>query len=91
MDGSLELGRVIASARVFKYMSENEYFNTFVGFCITLYISGNWGVVEHIGDHVIASYPVPMDLRDQVDGEERLWIMTDWDRSETTLMFPDEY
>lgn len=102
MNGLFELGRVIATARVFKYTNENEFFNTFVGFCLTLYIAGNWGVLDREdwqqndlavrdGERILASYPIPFDLRDQVEGEEKIWIITERDRSVTTILFPDEY
>ena len=88
--------RVIASTKVFKYTNENEYFNMFIGFCLTLYISGNRGVLDQESwdendMRIYGSYPIPKDLRDQVDGEDRVWIITEVDQSVTTLIFPDEY
>lgn len=88
--------KVIASTKVFKYTNENEYFNMFIGFCLTLYISGNRGVLDQESwdendMRIHGSYPIPKDLRDQVDGEDRVWIITEIDQSVTTLIFPDEY
>ena len=34
------------------------------------------------GDRILSSYPV---------GNGRVWIITEWDRSATTLLLPDEY
>ncbi len=56
--------------------------------------SGDWGTlppedaalndysVTHEG-RVLSSYPL--------NGSERLWIITEWDRSVTTLLLPSEY
>lgn len=36
------------------------------------------------GDRVLSSYLLPPD-------NTKLWIITEWDRSVTTLLLPDEY
>lgn len=97
-----DLGNVVATRQLHDYLSENEYFNTFVGYCLTLYVAGNWGVLPLEdwqqndaavvnGERILASYPIPADLREAVGGEDRIWIITEWDRSVTTILFPDEY
>ena len=57
------------------------------------HISGDWGqldpedvgvnnaAVQH-GDRILSAYPV---------GEETVWIITEWDRSVTTLLLPSDY
>ncbi len=55
---------------------------------------GNWGSVppddaeantESVvaGNRILSSYPL--------SSTEKLWIITEWDRSVTTLLLPDEY
>lgn len=34
------------------------------------------------GNRILSSYPI---------GNERVWIITEWDRSVTTLLLPEEY
>jgi hypothetical protein len=34
-------------------------------------------------DRILSSYPI--------DGDDRVWIITEWDRSVTTLLLPCEY
>lgn len=59
------------------------------------HLTGDWGdlgpedqeandraVAE--GNRILSSYQMP-------EGEARLWILTEWDRSVTTLLTPDEY
>lgn len=61
--------------------------------CFKRHISGDWGNVDdhdkHVNDHalnngerLLSSYVLP---------EGKLWIITEADRSVTTLLLPDEY
>ena len=58
------------------------------------HLSGDWGDLcdedRHLndaalksGDRLLSSYQVASDLK--------LWIITEWDRSVTTLLLPEEY
>lgn len=42
----------------------------------------NRAAIEHADGRILSSYPV---------GDDRVWIITEWDRSLTTLLLPDEY
>lgn len=97
-----ELGNIVATARLHDYMSENNFFNMFVGYCLSLYATGNWGKLDpedwalndesvKTGERILASYPIPYELQKELEGEEKIWIITEWDRSVTTILFPDEY
>lgn len=58
------------------------------------HLSGDWGELSaedrrsnddalKSGDRLLSAYQVAPDLK--------LWIITEWDRSLTTLLLPDEY
>lgn len=58
------------------------------------HLSGDWGAVPiedaQLNDQalqsdgrVLSSYPL--------DGKTRIWVVTEWDRSVTTLLLPEEY
>lgn len=58
------------------------------------HVRGDWGSLDpedaaanHAavsgGDRILSSYPI--------DGDDRVWIITEWDRSVTTLLLPCEY
>lgn len=60
---------------------------------IEKHIRGDWGIVPpedaaanndavNQGSRILSSYSV---------GGDRVWIITEWDRSSTTLLLPDEY
>ena len=56
--------------------------------------SGDWGSVPP-EDAALNDYSVTHEGRllssYRLNDSERLWIITEWDRSVTTLLLPDEY
>ena len=97
---TFELGQVVATRAVWELMTENEAFHTFVSGCLSRYIlydlgdtckedweSNNLAVKN--GERVLAVYNIPLDIESGL--EEHLWIITEWDRSATTLLFPSDY
>jgi hypothetical protein len=61
---------------------------------LQLHVSGNWGSVDpedakandaavHNGERILSSYRI---------GEyTRVWVITEWNRSVTTILLPSEY
>ncbi len=88
--GPLPLGRVVATPgalRLLRDAGEDPF-----GY-LTRHASGDWGELDahdrrenqrslKNGWRVLSSYPV---------GEGRVWIITEADRSITTILLPDEY
>ena len=64
--------------------------------CLKRHLSGDWGELcaedRALNDEALrtgearlfSSYPLP-------DGSGALWVITEWDRSVTTLLLPSEY
>ena len=84
------LGRVVATPGALKLLEE-----TGEDPCLLLarHHSGNWGELDSHGRRenelslkhgwrILSSYPV---------GDEKVWIMTETDRSYTTILLPNEY
>jgi hypothetical protein len=90
MRAPLPLGRVVATPGALKLLGKSgrhpfEY--------LARHATGDWGDLcafdrrqnesaLHEGLRVFSSYPV---------GEERIWIITEADRSVTTFLLPEEY
>ena len=90
MRAPLPLGRVVATPGALKLLTEArahpfDY--------LARHATGDWGelcafdrrqneIALREGLRVLSSYPV---------GEERIWIITEADRSVTTLLLPGEY
>ena len=88
--GPLPLGRVLATPgalQLLRYAGEDPF-----GY-LARHASGDWGELdaqdrrenEHSLKHgwrVLSSYPL---------GEGRVWVITEADRSYTTILLPEEY
>lgn len=88
--GPLPLGRVVATPGALKLLTEAG--EDPLGFLARHY-SGDWGELDahdrrenerslKHGWRVLSSYPV---------GEKTIWIITEADRSVTTILLPEEY
>ena len=67
---------------------------------LACHVHGDWGVSSDAeqndaavkyGDRIISAYPINPDLPCKEVGENTVWIITEWDRSATTLLLPSEY
>ena len=90
MMGHLPLGKVVATPAAIRLLSEVGA-NAFD--YLARHVTGDWGelcafdrrqneIALREGYRVLSSYPV---------GEKRVWIITEADRSVTTILLPEEY
>lgn len=98
---AFDFGKLIATKRVWELIDTDERFNRFVGGCLSRFAANDWGdvefedwvhndeAVEFGEERLIGVYRLP-DYAD-IEGEDKLWIITEWDRSATTILFPGEY
>lgn len=93
--GKFEFGTLCITATVFSRMDEDKKFSGFVNDSLNRYKTCDWGEIskedkvlndEAItnGDRIFATYIYPAD-------GTKIWIITEADRSATTVLFPDEY
>lgn len=92
MNPKFELGCVVMTRGVADWVEQNPpYRNLFP--LLDKHIQGNWGEIDEedkqtnnealeLGNRILSAYTL--------DGE-KLWIITEWDRSVTTVLFPSEY
>lgn len=88
------LGRLVATFGVGDRMKDDTSFNMFVSVSLQRYEACDWGTlsdedkaqndhaVEHDG-RIMGQY--------ECAGQPKIWIITEWDRSVTTILFPEEY
>lgn len=86
-------GQVVLTVGVFALLKSNVFDLMDVTDCLFRHIGGDWGnvpaedarenelAVEH-GLRILSSYEL---------NEVRIWIITEWDRSVTTILLPEEY
>lgn len=91
------LGMLCATAGVAEQTRQDREFHAFVWQCLSRYREGDWGDMTSsdkcanddavaCGDaRILASYKRPDHPT------QNIWIITEADRSATTVLFPDEY
>ena len=92
-----ELGKVCVTCGVNSLMADDKEFSKFLHRCFTRFVACDWGemcdtdkqqneeALTHNDNRLFAAY-------EHADHPEwRLWIITEWDHSVTTALFPSEY
>ena len=92
-----QLGRLCASRAVAATMEEQSSFDAFVWQAVARYLRCDWGEMsasdKRANDEAVSSGDARiLASYDNLDHPERkIWIITEADRSCTTIIFPDEY
>lgn len=87
------LGQVVVTRGVNNLIAEDNRFAKHVENSFKRYATGDWGEMceddkamndeaVNSGDRIFAAYE---------SGDYKIWIITEWDRSVTTILFPSEY
>lgn len=90
-----ELGQTVTTRGVAGKIENDPKFEIFIRESFKAYAVGDWGMLDEEdkqsndealknGGMILAAYIYP------VDGT-KIWIITEWDRSATTILFPEEY
>lgn len=88
-----ETGKIYMTAGISESMEQSQAFADFVARSLKRYIFGDWGELEkddanlndeavESGDRILAAYK---------QGNVKIWIITESDRSCTTILYPEEY
>jgi len=89
----LALGRRVATINVDAWMAEAPSRRAGVAECLIRHASGDWGCVcpedAELNDEALVREERILSAY-KVDGR-KLWVITEWDRSITTVLFPEEY
>lgn len=96
----IQLGRVLATRGIDQEMNETEGFMEFCNRCLTRHYYMDWGDLPEedkrhnnmalkTGERLLSAYSIPKDLC--IGYADKIWIITEADRSATTILFPHEY
>lgn len=96
-------GRIVVTRGVHEKMEHDIVFKKmFVPASLGRHLCGDWGNLDpedaalnddalKNGDgRLFSSYKIPDRLLDGIT-DDKIWIITEWDRSTTTILFPSEY
>lgn len=89
----MEYGGIVATRGIAEKMEASAAFCTEIQRALSRYIENDWGEIceedkaandmaVRTGERVLAAYQT---------SEGKIYIITEWDRSQTTILFPDEY
>ena len=89
-----EIGRLVATRGVHTRMVEDLSFMEFVGRSLGRHMDGDWGEIcqedEGINEEALIVGNRVMSVYSHVDNT-KVWVITEADRSATTVLFPEEY
>jgi hypothetical protein len=91
---TLKAGQLVMTRGVNDLVADDEEFARHVHLSIRRHLAGDWG---DVGDEDRAANESALREGErlfsvyQKEGVPRIWIITEWDRSYTTILFPEEY
>lgn len=91
-----KLGRLMATKGVADKIRESKPFKFFVQQSLSLYTKGDWGVLSK-SDRKLNDRAVEdgegriMGIYIYPPNKTKIWVITESDRSVTTVLFPSEY
>lgn len=96
---AVQLGQVLFSMGVNELIATDSIFSQLVMNSLARHSSCDWGdlckedrasndMALHEGSRLFSSYLIPEDV---MTGHKKIWIITEWNRTVTTILFPNEY
>lgn len=96
---AVQLGQVVCTMSINELIATDSNFNQFVINSLRRHTSCDWGdlcdednaandlALQGKG-RLVSSYNIPGTV---MTDHKKVWIITEWDRSATTILFPNEY
>lgn len=88
------LGEIVTTSGVVDKMVQDRAFGDFVSKSFNRYVKCDWGELDELDSK---SNTEALNKQERIFGAytndkgEKIWIITEWDRSVTTILFPHEY
>jgi len=93
VEGKFKLGQLLMSRGVNDRVAESEEFAVFVWQSLKRHVKGDWGDLpkEDKKENEFSLHRYLRLLSAYKNGDTKIWIITEADRSATTVLFPEEY
>lgn len=89
----MKLGKTVMTRRIANLIDKNENFSKDIIKALRRYINKDWGELcqddKEANDLALKTNDRLLATYNTVEG--KIYIITEWDRSYTTILFPDEY
>lgn len=90
-----KLGKLVVTIGVDTKMKEDSLFRDFVHFSLNRYSQCDWGDTcdedKQTADESLKDGERILAVYGHEKSDTKIWIITEWDRSVTTILFPHEY
>ncbi len=90
-----ERGKLVVTEGIANRMVVDDDFSNFISDCLARHLAGDWG---DAGDETKAANESALkdgdrlfSIYDYSDNDTRIWIITEGNRSATTVLLPEEY
>lgn len=87
-------GQLVVTRAVHDMMSNNAKFEKHVHLSIERHLAGDWGDVcddDRVANELALQSGDRLFSAFTIEGMPKIWVITEGDRSATTVLFPDEY
>ena len=88
-------GQLVATSGVSEAMDDNCKFRDFVTNSFKKHLNGDWGDLckedKELNDSALKNGDDRLFSSYTNENGVKIWIITEWDRSATTILFPEEY
>ena len=90
-----KLGQLVVTRAIADKMQTDKKFTRFVQLSLERYINCDWGSMadedKAINDAAVKSGEDRIHAAYVNESGDRIWIITEWDRSVTTILLPSDY
>ena len=94
-ESKFKLGQVVATSGVYEMVCKDIRFNQFVTNSFARHCNGDWGDLDEedkrANDFALRNGDDRLFSRYNYKDGVSIYIITEWDRSATTILFPNEY
>lgn len=90
-----KLGQVVQTKSISEARQEDENFSNEVDKCFARYCNADWSDMEYEDDKIMNDEAIK-NGNDRIfatykTSRGKIYIITEWDRSVTTILFPEDY
>ena len=92
---SFELGQILITQGIKQILNENPILQITLDIHLESYQACHWGITNKddraLNDKAVISNNDRIMAVYMLDDNIKIWIITEWDRSVTTVLLPEEY
>ena len=97
---TFSFGTILMTATISRQVNLSPAFSHFVHRCVQRHLRKDWGDANHhdkecndlalsYGNRIISVYNLPNNFK--MHSQSKIWIITEANRSSTTILFPSDY